>query len=176
MKTRKIIRANLTRIFWTFARPLEFFDEGSFAYDTSIVDRRVLLLTRLIRDDNIAPTVPRCRVADFCVFMTRNLVDADNYAYKLFKNLFYRFSSNYDFNKLLAKREIEEFKKEHEILNLNVSFNTSFKKKLYNGDRAEFKAAQKRVANVIRNFKNDKQYDEAVEFQVVNYNRLYGLM
>ena len=164
-----MIRKNVKEVFWSFKRPLEFFDEGSFVVDENIETRRLDVLLRLIREHNLPPTLERVRAVDFCCFATYDFVGADEYAYRLYLAIKDKFSSNLSYNKLLARREILKFESESEL-----PLRKPYEKKGYDSKGYDSKKVSLRIFWYINSLTEAEQ-KKAKEFHVIHYNLLHGL-
>ena len=169
MKTRKLIRRNLQKIFWSFERPIEFFEEGSFVVDEDIETRRLNILLRLVREHNLPPSLDRAKAVDFACFVTHDFAGADEYAYRLYLAIKDKFSSNLNYNKLLARREILKYEKEFEL-----PLRKPFERKGIDSEGYDSQKIELRMLRYIQSLEGEEQA-EAKEFRIINYNKLHGL-
>ena len=175
MKTRKVIHMLIQKTFWDFDRPKEFFREGSFILDPTLEAKRVKVILRLLRIDGIMPTQRVAKIVDFCVFATKGIVEPEEHAYRLYHAIAKKFSSNLNYNKLLAKREIKKFEKDYSLMCPNACFFVRFGRKMLNNNYEDYKRASKCVDKYFANPLSEKESDEAAKMQVAYYQELYGL-
>lgn len=165
MKTHKIVRMLVEKAFWDFCRPEEFFEEGSYAIDHTLETKRAKVIFKLLKENNLRPTPKMAKIVDFCVFMTKNIVDTEEHSYMLYLAIANKFSNNLNYNKLLARREIEKLNRYYSLKHQNSSFTIDFNRKMLGDDYTTYEKALKYVNKYVNSIISERKLTMRLKFR-----------
>ena len=114
MKKNEAFKFLIQKCLWIGGRPNRFLkEEGSWAVDPNIVEKRFKLLLKLYKEDNILPYENIIRAVDVCAFACKDVICHEKVSYRLFKNVYKNFIDQYFYDLQIAQEGLLEICKEH---------------------------------------------------------------
>lgn len=117
-------------------------EEGSWAINPFIIEKRINVLRRLLLDDHIFPYEGIVRAVDICVFVCKEVLNGQDVSYKLFKRVYKMFVGDNTLDMQIAEQALLQICKEHYLNPKKTkNFFCNFKKCILKNDNKYYIAS-----------------------------------